>query len=569
MDPVRYTVTLADRGGHRFHVRVELPSGVEEVVFPSWAPGSYLMREFARFVRGIHAHREGAAVPVRRASRNRWQVTGPATLEYDVYGRDKTVRTAFLDESLAFFLPSNLLVYAPGQRACALAVEVPEGHTAVCPLGEASPGPVASWTAPDLDTLMDSPVAVGRWDSAHFEALGVPHEHYVEPGHNADLGRMATDLQRLCRTAAGLFGEQFPYDRYQFITIHVKSGHGGLEHKTSSVLLRPRLGFVEAKGWEEFITLAAHEHFHAWNVKRIHPEELGPRFDYANEHYTRDLWWLEGGTVYYEERVAFLSGCIGRDRYLARLAENVHRLRQTPGRRHQSLEDGSFDAWIKLYRASEDLGNSAVSYYLKGGVVVMCLDLELRHRTGGEFGTDEVLRRLWQGWGRHGVGYPTGELERICRDIAKGDGDFERWFAAHVRGTDEVAVEAALDHAGIDLVAVPGKPGGWLGVELSGLAVSAVREDGPSASILSPGDELLALDDERLDASGLGDRLRDLGAGRGVRLLLSRDGRVIERALQLASTPNSELKFTVRAATDPRRARVRESWLSAIKSPGA
>lgn len=529
--------------------------------FPSWAPGSYLMREFARFVRGIHAHWQGGPVPVRRTSRNRWELRGPCTLEYDVYARDKTVRTAFLDESLAFFLPSNLCVYVPGQAASVLQVEVPSGHRAICPVGPTVEGPaVAAWTFPDLDTLMDSPVSVGPFEVERFSVAGVPHEHYIEPGHNGVGATMAADLARIVEAARCLFGESFPYDAYQFVTLHTKSGHGGLEHKSSSILLRPRLGFADERGYEEFLTLAAHEHFHAWNVKRIHPAELGPRFDYANEHYTRDLWWLEGGTVYYEERIAFLAGVVSRERHLARLSDLASRLASTPGRHHQSLEDGSFDAWIKLYRASEDLSNSTVSYYLKGAVVVMCLDLELRHRSRGQYGSDDVLRTLWQRWGNKGEGYPTGVIESVCAEFA-GGGDWARWFAAHVRGTNEVQLATALDHVGCDVQVVPGKKGGWLGLELSGSTVNAVREGGPSSAALAPGDELLAINGERFDSGALGDRLRDLGAGASIRVLAARDGRVIERMLSLGAPPAAELKIVARPATDPARERLREQWL--------
>lgn len=579
MEPVVYRVRLADRPGHRFVVQVSLPAGCNEVVFPSWAPGSYLMREFARFVRDIHAHHAGAPVPVVRTSRNVWRVSGPCQLEYSVYARDKTVRTAFLDETLAFFLPSNLCVFVPGQGASQLVVDVPAGHTAICPVAICPVGPAVTggWTArfdfPDLDTLMDSPVSIGPFERDQFDVLGVRHEHYIEPHHNGDRARMAVDLSRIVATAAALFGDGFPYDSYQFVTLHTKNGHGGLEHKSSSILLRPRLGFADdggtnGHGYEEFLTLAAHEHFHAWNVKRIHPVELGPTFDYANEHYTRDLWWLEGGTVYYEERVTFLAGLVTRERYLARLADLVTRLRATPGRHHQSLEDGSFDAWIKLYRANEDLSNSTVSYYLKGAVVVMCLDLELRHRSAGLYGSDDVLRTLWTKWGKQGVGYPTGSIAQVCRELA-GGGDWDRWFAAHIQGTDEVAVETALDHVGCDLVAVPGKKGGWLGIELSGANVTSVREDGPSAAALSPGDELLAINDERLESGTLPARLAQIGPHRDIRVLVSRDGRLLERALRLGACPAAELKIVERNATDAGRKHVRERWLAASqpKSP--
>ncbi len=570
LDPmvVHYRVGLEDRAGHRFSVEVSVPAGVGAVNFPSWAPGSYLMREFARFVRDVHAHRDGTPVAVRRVSRNQWQVEGPCTLQYQVYAREKSVRTAFLDEELAFFLPSNLLVYVDGQDRSTLTVEVPAGHLALCPLGPLHSGATvggqageARFEADSLDTLMDSPVAIGRFDGQHFDADGVPHEHWIMPGHNGDMAKMARDLRSIVLAASGVFGDGFPYPHYQFVTLHQRAGHGGLEHKNNSILLRPRMGFAEARGYEEFLTLAAHEHFHAWNVKRIHPEELGPRFDYANEHYTRELWWLEGGTVYYEERIVLLAGVVTPDRHLERLADHVFRLRSQPGRRHQSLEDSSFDAWIKLYRPSEDAINSTISYYLKGAVVLMCLDLELRHRSQGARSLDDLMRALWQGWGRHGCGFPPGTIERLAGELAGGGGEFSRWYAAHVRGTDDVDVERALDHAGLDLVAVSGKAGGWLGVDLSRLVVTAVREDGPAAGVLSPGDELIALDGERLEAGGLSERLRDLAPSTTVNVHYARDGRLCIGQLRLGATPPSELKIVRREHTSQPREAVRRGWL--------
>ncbi len=565
---VHYRVRLADRAGHRFSVEVSLPGGVGAVNFPSWAPGSYLMREFARHVRDIHAHCDGTAVAVRRLSRNRWEVAGPCTLHYEVYAREKSVRTGFLDENLAFFLPSNVLVYVDGQGQSSLTVEVPGGHVALCPLGPVhsaanlSPEPTeVTFEAGSLDELMDSPVAIGRFDGHHFDAGGVLHEHWILPGHNGDLARMARDLRSIVLAASAIFGDGLPYPHYQFVTLHQRAGHGGLEHKNNSILLRPRLGFADARGYEEFLTLAAHEHFHAWNVKRIHPEELGPHFDYANEHYTRELWWLEGGTVYYEERIVLLAGVVTPDRHLERLADLVHRLRAQPGRRHQSLEDSSFDAWIKLYRPSEDAVNSTISYYLKGAVVLLCLDLELRHRTEGARSLDDLIRALWEGWGRHGRGFPPGTIERLVGELAGGGGDFSRWYAAHVRGTDEVDVERALDHAGLSLVAVDGKPGGWLGVELSGLTIAAVREDGPAAGVLSPGDEVIALDGERMDPAGLSERLRDLTPGTAVKVTYTRDGRLLDGPLCVGATPPGELKIVRREHTSEARATVLRGWL--------
>lgn len=576
---VAYHVSTHDAGRHRFHVRVELPAGVTRVTFPSWAPGSYLMREFARNVRDIHAHHLGAPVLVRRASRNHWDVAGPCTLEYDVYAREKSVRTPFLDESLAFFLPSNLLVFADPMAPCVLTVDVPEGQIAVCPLGDAVAGPaVARWTAADVDQLNDSPVAIGPFEHVRFTVLGVPHHHYIEPNHNGDVQKMAADLEKIVLAAAALFGNKLPYPRYDFVTLHQKNGHGGLEHKDGSVLLHNRLGFADPKGYEEFVTLAAHEHFHAWNVKRLHPETLGPRFQYDREHYTRALWWLEGGTVYYEERVSYRAGLVSQERHLERLAELATRLVNTPGQHHQSLEDSSFDAWIKLYRPSEDSNNSGVSYYLKGAVVLWAMDLELLHRTDGRVCLDDLLRALWDAWGALGVGFPEDAIEVTARSLMAADaakngtevaGDWSRWYAKHIRGTDHPDIAVALDHAGFDIVAAPPKNALWLGVELSGANVSAVREGGPCEGILTPGDELIAFDGERFDAAGLGDRLRDLPVGVPITVTLSRDGRMLHRSIPPAAAPPGDLKIIERANSETRRTRVRAAWLGQPQPPNA
>ncbi len=570
---VAYHVSAHDAGMHRFHVRVTLAADVTTVTFPSWAPGSYLMREFARNVRDIFAHHLGAPVRVIRTSRNCWNVRGPCTLEYDVYAREKSVRTPFVDDALAFFLPSNLLVHADPLAPCVLTVDVPAGHAAVCPLGDAVAGPgVARWTAADLDQLNDSPVAIGPFEHVAFDVLGIPHHHWIEPGHNGDVDKMAADLKKIVLAAAALFGNTLPYPRYDFITLHLKNGHGGLEHKDGSVLLHNRLGFADPKGYEEFVTLAAHEHFHAWNVKRLHPDTLGPHFRYDQEHYTRVLWWLEGGTVYYEERVAYRAGLVSRERHLERLAELATRLAGTPGQHHQSLEDSSFDAWIKLYRPGEDSNNSGVSYYLKGAVVLWAMDLELLARSDGRVCLDDLLRALWAAWGSHGVGFPEDAIEVTAQSLLaahsrEGEtsreqaGDWSRWYAKHIRGTDDPAVAAALDHVGLDLVPSPGKPGSWLGIELSGATLTAVREGGPSAGVLSPGDELIAVNGERSDAAGLADRLRDLEPGTPIHVTLSRDGRMLHRMLQTGAAPSGDLKIVERANSDPRRTRARAFWL--------
>lgn len=569
---IHYTLASPDPGTHRLYVAARFPRGPVELGFPSWAPGSYLMREFARVARDFSATADdGSPVPLVQLARNRWKVEhdGGFTVRYDVYCHEKSVRTPYLDRELAFFLPSNVLVYDLGAREVPHLVEidVPEGQVGVCPLGPEVRGPArARWEAPDLDTLMDSPISVGPFEHTVHEVDGVAHHHWIEPGHDGDLARIDGDLARIVAAARRLVGGPFPYPRYDFVTLHQAKGHGGLEHKACSVLLKPRRSFADTEGYEEFLTLAAHEHFHAWNVKRIHPDTLGPTFDYLREHHTHDLWWLEGGTVYYEERIVFRAGVLGEDRHLQRLADLARRLDAVPGRRHLSLEESSFNAWVKLYRPGEDTGNSTVSYYLKGAVVIWAMDLEIRHRTGGARSVDDLLRALWERWGRHGHGYPEREaLRDVAAELVGGGGDWARWWDHHVRGTGEIALAEALDHAGLDLVWGAAPKGAWLGVGTRGgdrLVVDTVREDGPAAGRLSPGDELLAVDGERVVGGELTTWLQRDQPGARREILVARDGRI--RAIQVVfgESPRAELKIDRRPVIDDTRLAIRRAWLT-------
>lgn len=570
--PTRYLLSIPAPDTHRLQVQARFEGGPAELIFPAWAPGSYLMREFVRNVREMRAWAEdGSALPLHRYERHRWRVehTGPFTVAWEVYCHEKSVRTPFVDGELVFFLPSNVLLYDELHRDAGfvLEIDIPAGRTGVCSLGAPVAGPArACWQAPDLDALMDAPVAIAAFEHTRFTVDGVEHHHWVEPGHNGDLQRMNADLERIVTAAVRTVGA-LPYRRYDFITLHLAKGHGGLEHKDCSVLLKSRLSFRSARGYEDFLTLAAHEHFHAWNVKRIHPDTLGPRFRYEREHYTRDLWWLEGATEYYDERILYRAGCVDAERHLARLAELVERLDRLPGRRRHPLEESSFEAWVKLYRPSEDSANSTVSYYLKGAVVLLAADLEILHRTGGTRSLDHVLRALWERWGARGVGYPEGALERLMAEVAGGGGDWWRWWTAHVRGSAEVGIADALDHAGYDLVWEAGGEGGWLGIETGGgerVTVESVREDGPAAGVLSPGDEILAIDGHRVLAAALQDRLADAPPGTRLTLLLSRDGRILERALRTGAIPRRGLKFVSRKDIDEDRRRVRDAWLAPV-----
>jgi predicted metalloprotease with PDZ domain len=571
MHVVVYRVGWEQADTHRFEVRIDLPAGHGELTFPAWAPGSYLMREFAKNVRNISAHLpDGTPLTVHRPTRNHWRVDteGPWTLRYQLYAREKSVRTPFLDGDLAFFVPTNLLPFARDHRdtPVVLEIDVPAGHTGVCPLGEPVAGPaIASWRADDIDIFYDSPVAIGPFEYRRVEVRGVAHHHYIEPGHDGDVDRMATDLGKIVVAAADLMGGEFPYSAYTFISLLTRDGHGGLEHLDSSVLLRPRRGFRNSKGYEEFLTLAAHEHFHAWNVKRIRPDTLSAPFAYDRENHSRNLWWLEGGTVYYEERIVLRAGLVTESRYYERLADLVRRLDRSPGRRHQPLEESSWDAWTKLYRPGEDSLNSGISYYLKGAVVCLALDLEMLRRSKGAAGTDQLLALLWQRYASKGLPFPEeGTIEALAAELVGGGGDWARWWDRHIRGSAEVELAEALEHVGLSLVRGARANGSYLGIEVSGaerIQLTAVREDGPAWGLLSPGDELLAIGGERILASELSSRLADTPPHSVLRLLISRDARILERSLRTGLAPEGELKIVPREGADDQQLALRYRWL--------
>src|SRR6185312_16135529 len=190
--------------------------------------------------------------------------------------------------------------------------------------------------------------------------------------------------------------------------------------------------------------------FHLWNVKRIHPTALGP-FDYQREAYTRSLWVMEGVTSYYDRYLLVRAGLQPPKRYLEKLGEELGKIVSIPGRFRQSLEESSFDAWIKLYRPDENTVNSTISYYLKGGVVTLLLDLEIRSRSGGKRSLDDVMRLLWARFGKVGRGFADDRVQALAEEAAGIE--LGAFFDRHVRGRDEVDAERLLRTVGLTLAA--------------------------------------------------------------------------------------------------------------------
>ncbi|MCM2334840.1 MAG: PDZ domain-containing protein [Anaeromyxobacteraceae bacterium] len=548
---MRYTLSCPEPQTHFLHVSLTLdaPLGEVELFMPVWTPGSYLVREFARHVEGLEAQDEaGRPLPVTRLDKHRWRLEGGgaarATVSYRVYANELTVRTSHVDGTHAFVSPAGVFLGARGREGQPhrVVVDAPPGWR----VATALEGGPAEFTARDYDELVDSPLELGTHEVATFEAMGARHEVAVWGRGNLDLGRFVADVKRVVEAHGAFFGG-LPYRRYVFIVHLAAKGRGGLEHRDSTVLLLPRLAFADRDGWEDALGLVSHEFFHLWNVKRLRPAALTP-YRYDGEQYTRLLWWFEGATSYYEGLALVRAGLLPPARWLEGLGRRFTALARTPGAGKLPVDQSSLVSWVKLYRPDENTGNSAVSYYLKGELVALALDLALR-RAGHSL--DEVLRQLWARHREGGV--PEDGVERLVAELLGEPAArllFDRW----VRGTGPLEPDLSLvglrlrhrtsrgpeDKGGKPAKPEEGTPG-WLGAELGSgprLTVASVREGSPAWKAgLGADDELVAEGGFRLDKGSLAERLKERGPGGTLRLTIFRRDELLEVAVPLAAPP--------------------------------
>ena len=564
---VDYRIELADLHAHQFRVTLTVPAPAAEVALslPAWIPGSYLIRDFARHLSGIRAWQGRRPLELEQVDKARWiaRCTGRAALHvsYRVYAFDTSVRAAFLDDRRGFFNGTSLCLRVEGSEAEEHRLELgrlPKGWqiaTAMTQAGRGS-GSGLCYHAAGYDELVDHPFELGRFWRGGFSARGVPHEFVVAgafPGFDGD--RLLADVRRICEAQIAFWHgprsrARPPFERYLFVLNAVEDGHGGLEHRASTALLAARRDLPRADmqapsdGYVNLLGLVSHEYFHAWNIKRLKPREFA-RLDYQRENYTRMLWFFEGFTSYYDDLMLRRASLIDAPRYLALLAKNVNAVRATPGRRVQSVADSSFDAWVKYYRADENTGNATVSYYAKGALVALALDLRLRqHRSS----LDEVMRELW----RVGRAAAIGEDDVLRALHSLGGRSFQRDLTNWVHGTQELPLEALLQGVGVKVDDGAAAFAPSLGLRLSegpvsGVQVKSVLADGAAARAgLSAGDELLAVDGWRIRK--LDDALQWTARYRPFELLLVRDQRV--QSLTVRPDARSPLAGTTRLSLD-------------------
>ncbi len=522
---ISYQVAMSQPTSHLFEVKLVVKgwrSSTLDLKMPVWTPGSYLVREYARHVQDFYAEdADKHSLASRKISKNHWEITteniSNITVCYRVFANELTVRTNHLDSTHGYFNGAALFFYIPGLEHNPITVSIapPQSSWQVTTTLPSVPEETNTFTAKDFDTLVDSPFEIGTHRLYDFEAGGKPHQLAIWGEGNAKPTQIIEDIQSIIDSEADMYGG-LPYDRYLFILHLSDGGFGGLEHKDSCSLNYPRFGFRKRDRYERFLQLVAHEFFHLWNVKRIRPKTL-ETFDYEGENYTTSLWFCEGATSYYDLLIPVRAGIYNSQTFLDNLSKDITKFLTIPGRKVQPLGESSFDAWIKLYRRDANSDNSQISYYLKGELVSLLLDLLIRARHHNDRSLDEVMRQMWDRFGKSEIGFTPSGLWEVIESVAETD--LSEFRDRYINSTAELPFDEYLEPFGLQIKSVTeDEPVPDTGMKVTAEngkeTIKFVRSGSPAAIAgIDAGDELLAINNRRVSAEKLSDRLKDYQAG--------------------------------------------------------
>jgi predicted metalloprotease with PDZ domain len=584
---LRYRVSVLDPHTHLFGVSLQIdrPARRQRLSLPTWIPGSYLVREFSQHLQDLRAEAGGNPIALRQLSKNTWEADvpeGTATLKlsWSVYAFDASVRTAFLDQTRGFFNPTSLCLRVHGRESEPHALELAApthavGWRAATALTETKTkrSGFGHYLAADYDELADSPVELGTFWNGTFRVRGVPHRFVVSgAGPGFDGERLLRDTQRICEAEMALWqgpqgknGEgRPPFDHYLFMLHASQDGYGGLEHRHSTALICQRADLPQlpsadgatpalkaSDSYTTLLGLISHEYFHTWNVKRLRPREFAS-YDYDQENYTELLWFFEGFTSYYDDLLVLRAGLIDEGTYLKLLGKTINQVLQTPGRLVQSVAQASFDAWIKYYRVQENTPNATVSYYTKGALVALCLDLTLRAE--GHTTLDAVMRALYE----RCDGGPMRESDLLAVLRKLGQRHFDQELHAWVHETTDLPLADLLQRHGVQWEQEPAPLAQQLGLritETNGLVLKNVlRGSAAEAAGLAAGDEWLGVETVSADGSSGSWRVRKLDEvalyarhAASVTALVARDGRLLRCPLAWP-TPAQVVRLSRRTA---------------------
>ena len=547
LDPIRYTLRFPAPHTHYVEVEAAIPTAGRaevEVYMATWTPGSYLIREYERHVEAVTASAGTRPVPVAKSTKNRWKITtGGApnvTLRYRLYSREMTVRNNWVESGFAMLngAPTFITLVERAARPHVVRVELPAAWKKVETALEPVSGSPNTFRAPDFDTIVDSPIIIGNPVTREFTVDGKRHVVLFE-GDAAliDADKVAADVQKIVGAARNAMGS-LPYPHYYFLSMVTESS-GALEHKNSYLGMTNRFATRTHGAYMSFLGTLAHEYFHAWNVKRLRPVELGP-FDYENENYVKTLWVAEGFTDYYADILPKRAGLETRDEFLNGISNQIEQVQTIPGRLVTPVNMASFDTWIKQYRPDENTANMSVNYYPKGAVIAFLLDAKIRKATSGARSLDTGMQWAMQRYSGD-KGYTPDQFYAVMSEAAGTD--LKGWFAKTAESTEELDYSEALDYYGlrfrpVDLKNARPFIGGGTRNDAGRLIITSVRRGTPGIDAgLNVDDEIIAIDDVRVRADGLAARLDQYKPGDRISVLVARRDRLIKIDVTLGPDP--------------------------------
>ncbi|WP_316739841.1 M61 family metallopeptidase [Pedobacter aquatilis] len=582
---IGFEVSFKEPQAHYAEVQMNISGLAKDYVdvkMPVWTPGSYLVREFEKSVEGFTASASGKTLKVQKVRKNTWRVYSAKAnnikINYRVYAFEISVRTPFIDESHAFLSPTGIFMHPDGMIKSPSTVKIIPFNT----WSKVSTGltPVAgqqfTYTAPDFDWLYDSPIEVGNQDTFEFMASGVRHEVAMYGGGNYDKEKLKVDMAKIVEQATAVYGEN-PNKYYLFIVHNFNRGGGGLEHLNSTTLGATRNAYNTAAGYKGFLSLVAHEYHHLWNVKRLRPVALGP-FDYDNENYTTNLWIAEGFTSYYENKYILRAGFEDPNGFVNGLAAATATVLNTPGAKVQSAASSSYDAWIIGYRPNENSKNSAISYYSKGEVVGILMDLEIINATKGAKSLDDVMKAMYLQCKTLKRGYTDAEFKAMVEKISGIS--FTNFWEKYVNGVVDAEYVKYFGYAGVNVStenATPDKPVTGAAAQLinDGLAItSTTRGSAAWDAGLNVNDVIISLDDVTVGDALSNIKLRTPAVsleslplvakkniGDTLKLKVKRDGIDKEISLTLKANPSVRLKATIAENATAAQKAVLKKWM--------
>ncbi|UKN02760.1 PDZ domain-containing protein [Paracrocinitomix mangrovi] len=549
---IDYQLGMKTPNSHYFQVEMyvsDFKAKELEVKMPVWAPGSYLVREFAKSVNLVTAKDEnGKDLEVTKTNKNTWIIptkkVKKVTISYEVYAFELSVRTSFLDDSHGYVNGTSMFMYVAGEKDASgtLAIKPHASFSKISTALKSEGNNTFSYE--NYDQLVDCPIEIGNQEIFTFDAGGVKHTVAMYGEGNYHIPTLQRDMAKIVEAETKVFGQN-PNKEYLFIVHNLTVPSGGLEHKSSTTLEVNRWTY-EGSAYLGFLSLVAHEYFHLWNVKRIRPKALGP-FDYDNENYTDLLWVMEGFTSYYDELILRRAGFYSEEDYIGKLIGTINYVESQPGNKVQPVAHASFDAWIKAYRHNENSVNTTISYYSKGQILAAMLDLYIINKFNAEKSLDNFMQKLWSDfYGKDGSGFTEDEFKKTLEDFLGENMDW--FFDPYVYGTETVDYMKFFNGVGLKLVQSRAKVNASLGVSTSNqggklivntvYAGSAAEQQG-----ISVNDEIIAVDGYRVDQEELSGIIGRKEVGDPIEVILSRDNIIKNYTIKLGGSNATRYQY--------------------------